>query len=278
MKNKTKKILAGACLGLFGIGLLTGCSKGITDEQQQALDKVIGKADEAIELIEKQNEKLTFVEAVKLYDYATTKLLVNSNNVWDNLKIKMRVETTGDFLEGSGNVSNFEYHLYKKNAGNRVAYGKFSKSSTSDPSVNSYELGELFDDSISSSDYVQESYRYIRDMLDFGEVTEENIVDVELTENSNYIISLVADIEFEGDVSFDLKISSGDLKVPTLVVCEITADGQMVSKKYVSIVDENAQFQDQDSEYHEFECTLTYEYGSLTDTEVQENINAILSE
>ena len=50
MKSKTKKILAGACLGLIGMGALTGC--GLSADQQAALDLVTEKTDSIINLLE----------------------------------------------------------------------------------------------------------------------------------------------------------------------------------------------------------------------------------
>ena len=67
MKNKTKKILAIAGLGLVGASCLTGC--GLSEEQQSALDKLVGSADKLIELTEdnmaKQNAKLSKEEVVE---------------------------------------------------------------------------------------------------------------------------------------------------------------------------------------------------------------------
>ena len=50
MKNKTKKILAGACLGLVGLGCMTGCS--MSKEQKAALDLITQKSDEIVNLLE----------------------------------------------------------------------------------------------------------------------------------------------------------------------------------------------------------------------------------
>ena len=67
MKNKTKKILAGACLGLVGMGALTGCS--LNDDQKKALDLITEKSDEIVNLLEKNmqltNSKLSKEEAYK---------------------------------------------------------------------------------------------------------------------------------------------------------------------------------------------------------------------
>ena len=274
MKNKTKKILTGACLGLVGMGCLAGCS--MNEEQQATLNKVVDKADEVLSLVEKQNKELTFSEAVRLYEFAETKLLVNLDNSWDNLRIKIHQETTEDILE-IGNVMDCEYHLFKKGDGRRVAY--YSYFTQSDKlQQESSEVGGYIDDSESSSDYIKEGYVYVSDMLDFGEVKEENIVSVKINENNNYVISLVADIDLYSNVLYDGSLSSGELNCPVLVVCEISLEGQMISKRYVSIVDENAAYEYKDSvKYQEFDVKLTYEYNTLTEGEVQANITKINS-
>ena len=67
MKSKTKMILAGLALGVVGASALTGCA--MTDEQQNALDKVVSKTDELVELIDKnmqyQNSQLSKQEAAE---------------------------------------------------------------------------------------------------------------------------------------------------------------------------------------------------------------------
>lgn len=271
MKNKTKKILAGACLGLVGMGALTGCA--MSDEQKTALDKVVGKADEIISLIEKQNKELTFLEAVRLYEFAKTKLLVNYNNCWNNLRIKIHEETTEDMLE-CGNVMDCEYHLFKNAEGKRVAYYSYSTTSDKNPQINHSETSGYVDDSESSSEYLKKVYECVSDMLDFNEVTEENIVNLETKENGNYLISVVAEIELYSDFMYNGKLSSS-LNVPTLIYIEITPNGQLVSKRYTSIIDEHVA--GEFKEHQEFDIILSYEYETLTENEVQENIANINS-
>ena len=75
MKNTTKKILAGACLGLVGLGCLTGCDMSSEDmsKWEQKADAVIEKLDNTNEttkesniLLEQQLSKLSKQEA---YDF-----------------------------------------------------------------------------------------------------------------------------------------------------------------------------------------------------------------
>ena len=272
MNNKIKNILAGISLGIVGMGCLTGCS--MSAEQQHALDKVVDKADEVVSLIEKQNKELTFAEAVRLYEYAKTKLLVNLDNRWDNLRIKIHQTTTENSLE-CGNVIDAEYHLFKKSDDKRVVYYTYSTTSDKNPERNHSEIAGYYDNTHSSSDYISEAYTYVSDLLDFGEVVEENIVNVETQENGNYLISLVANIDLYSNVMYDGSLNSGDLNTPVLIMCEINLEGDLVSKRYVTIVDENAAYEYRDTKYQEFDITLNYEYDSLTEEEVQINLDLI---
>lgn len=115
MKNKTKKILAGACLGVVGAGLLTGCS--MTDSQKVALDLITDKTDEIISLLEEnmelQNAQLSKTDAVELVVLAQTKLKLNKYN-----ELYMKTTSTaydGFFEKKTGNAqSNAPYVYYKK--------------------------------------------------------------------------------------------------------------------------------------------------------------------
>jgi len=88
MKNNTKKILAGICLGLIGIGCLTGCDMSAEDmsKWEQKADTLIEKLDKANEttkesntLLENQLNNLTKQEA---YDILRS---ANNNMKWLNL-------------------------------------------------------------------------------------------------------------------------------------------------------------------------------------------------
>ena len=85
MKNKTKKILAGACLGLVGMGCLTGCA--MSDEQKAALDLITEKSDEIVNLLEDNltynNEKLSKEAAFDMLKHARIKsqYVLNESNI-----------------------------------------------------------------------------------------------------------------------------------------------------------------------------------------------------
>lgn len=60
MKMKTKKILAGICIGIAGMGLLAGCS--LSDEQMEAVDKLTKNTETLVDsldrYLESSNSKL----------------------------------------------------------------------------------------------------------------------------------------------------------------------------------------------------------------------------
>ena len=115
MKNKTKKILAGACLGLVGMGCLTGCA--MSDEQKAAIDLMTEKYDEIVNLLEEnmqlQNAQLSKTDAVELVTLAQTKLKLN---IYDELYMKTTSTAYEGFFEkklGSAQ-SNAPFVYYKK--------------------------------------------------------------------------------------------------------------------------------------------------------------------
>jgi len=75
MKNKTKKFLAVACLGLVGMGALTGCA--MSEEQKEALDLITQKSDSIINLLEKNME---FNNTNLSKEEAAEKILIGRNN------------------------------------------------------------------------------------------------------------------------------------------------------------------------------------------------------
>ena len=85
MKRNGKKLLAGVGLALVGGMTLAGC--GMTEEQQAALDKVVDKADEIIELVDSnmsmQNAKLSKEEAAE-------KIML-ARNYWLSKNLQMKV-------------------------------------------------------------------------------------------------------------------------------------------------------------------------------------------
>jgi hypothetical protein len=105
MKNKGKKILAAACLGLVGAGCLTGCA--MSDEQKAALDLVTEKTDEIITLIEDNmeynNQKLSKEAAFDMFRQARLRssYLLDESSILNFNFTATDVLTGEKVLEGS---------------------------------------------------------------------------------------------------------------------------------------------------------------------------------
>lgn len=87
MKSKTKKILAGVCLGVVGMGALTGCA--MSADQKAALDLITEKSDEIVNLLEDNlefnNEKISKESALDMLKHARIKsqYILNESNICD---------------------------------------------------------------------------------------------------------------------------------------------------------------------------------------------------
>ena len=264
MKNKTKKILAGACLGVMGMGLMTGCS--MTEEQQKALNDIVGKSDQIVELLDKQSKNLSAEEALRLYEFSKTRLIVNKDNVWDNMKMIIHQD---DNDEEYGDVTDGEYHFYKFADEKKVFYYKVTSGTDQN------EIDGWFDDfvekeptppgSVSSiSSYTWYAGYMATAMIGVIDITAQDIVDCKVLDNGNYQIT----------ASVLLSESGTDPEgLPCLIDVELTTDGYLVYYNAKSLCSVNGfRYQYLNS------TTVKYEYGTLTEAEVQANIDAYIAQ
>ena len=276
MKNKSKKILAGIGIGVMGALALTGCS--MSDEQQAALDKVVGKVDKVIELVENQNRELSHAEAIRLYEFAKTRLLVNKDNVWDNMKMTISQDSNEE--DHYGKVRG-EQHFYTFANGKRVCYGKTSVDSGTDyiggwfsevipeePEDENQGVVGTITSSVTYSCYVS---RYATSIIEEIDITEDDIVDCKILDNGNYhITASLVDYDNNGTP----ENTSDDLKHYVLIEIEVTADGYLVSHtSNVLISHPTASF-----DKYVLTTAVKYEYGTLNDTIVQSNIDAYIAQ
>ena len=131
MKKNKKKILAGACLGLVGIGCLTGCSVDLTDAQKDKIMTVVDNSDafmdETLSLLQEQNSQLDRTNAFKLYELATRRIAYCTQNSLENLKINVSCEydMSIDGLDEKFSInyfkdSNGKYYHYVQNEDKEV--------------------------------------------------------------------------------------------------------------------------------------------------------------
>ena len=267
MKDKTKKMLAGiglgAALGTSGI-FMTGCS--MSDEQQAALDSIVSKADEIIELVDNQNKELSYAEAIRLFEYSRMRLVTNKDNVWDNIAVTIKQSVSE---EGLIDVVDMGIsHFYKFENGKRVGYSSQITGGVEgeidgwfNEVVEEQEKSNGGDGTQSMLSYTTYSY-YVRasvtSVIDRVVLDETKIVDCVVNESGNYIISAALTIEEDG------------VEYPSLIDMEITNDGFLLS------YDINAGllgYEKSERAYVVNTTSVKYEYGKLTDTEVQSYID-----
>lgn len=266
MKEKSKKIMAGLGIGLAlaSGGMLTGCS--MSDEQQAALNSVIDKTDQIVELLDKQSKTLSQAEALRLYEFARTRLLVNKDNVWDNLK--MIINQDSNEVDHYDTVFG-ELAFYKFADGRRVAYVK-----TGTP-TNPGQIGGWFEEVVSSDGYQtitqKETYSHYASTnttsgISEFDITEEDIVDCKILDNGNYYVTASLMIE----ETYGGKTTS----YPFLMEVELTADGYLVEYLATAKIPNGGDSLADSVDQYILTTSIKYQYGVLTDAEVQANIDA----
>lgn len=261
---KNKKIMAGLALGVMGSALLTGCA--MSDEQQAALDKVVNKADQIIELVEKNNKKITKEEGVLLHKYAVAKLQLNKDNVWDNLIVDTEFASQdGDF--------HAESHLFKLANGKNVAYmvqdEEILRYCDSDQEAGRTVTEGNSGDGSMSMVTILPSFEFYAYGLVVGtdggisiEVNENNLVDCVILDNGNYKLTCVGESD-----------ELGDCDAEYLYECEISEDGTMYSMDYTILYKDSIEG-GYEIDYFFNKAAITFKYGELTESIVQANIDA----
>ena len=95
-------------------------------------------------------------------------------------------------------------------------------------------------------------------MINFMDITEDNIVDCKILDNGNYYITSVMTLD---DI------------IPLLIEVEMTADGYLLSHVSNAIMSD-----DSETEPYILITNVQYKYGVLTDSDVQANIDAYVEQ
>jgi len=261
-KDKVKKIMAGVGVGcaILSSGfVMTGCSVDLTEEQKNKILTVVDNSDkfmnETLDILQDSNSKIDRDTAVKLYEKSVARLIVNYDNVWDNMKFSVEnkyfdAEDCNQYSETKiitmSNGNKYMLLYYDSNDDNVVELHSITD--------NIQENGEMFTGSFSY--YNQKQFQQI---LNIGEINIDNIVDWNVLENGNYCISAVG----MGDVG------DGQGEQLIIVDCEISKDAYLISKSYsyVSTVSSNQK------DVSSVISTLKFEYGTLNETQVQQDID-----
>ncbi len=291
MKEKNKKILKGlgigalACVGMVG---LTGCSKVEVSQEKvdsmiETVEKVDGRLDDYIDLLEQQNQqlqdqnamleeqnklleqanKLTKEDVWNLAQTADYNLMMNVGGVRDNLKIAMQ-EVTNDYtIEGFYMYYNTDSVQSKvsKEDGLHVSYQK-EEDKVVKGRISLSDNDEYICDSIYESTSAKTLEEYIHVYsgtlpgINSFELTYEDLSHYEILENGNVKLTFV---------KYDTYQQAGNEYVETLETCsfEYTLDAKLVSIEESSkIIYESSGLDEIDGEI-EYTRSYNLSYGTV---------------
>lgn len=267
MKGKTKRIVAGLGLGaMLGSGaiLATGCTDmNLTQDQTDKILQTIENADDFMNEGKKyfnKEEKIDKETIVGMYNYAIGTLLLNKEDVWNNLIVEM--------YENSQNLRNL--HFFKKADGVKVLYTLENEivDGVATSNVVSYrdsaqEIGYIpTGDTIPSFEYDCNTVLLTQCGI-CHDLTTSEIVDYNLSETGGLFVTAFTKNLFGVDgeksiINFEL-LANGSLKF-------ISYD--FIHKAPLPNC-ETLDFRD----YKNLCYEIRYEYGKLTESQVQANID-----
>ncbi len=239
------KILAAAGLGVMGATLFAGCS--LSDEQQKALDLVAEKADKIIELTEKNmqltNSQLSKTDAAEMILLARTKLALG---LYDEMYVNtLGTAYTGYFDKVVGNAQGIAPHVYfrKTNDFKYVGLGDYdgtlqvvTKAVFAKNKIYTYtEAGTA------ESDYDSNCFDFtqldIFNMLGFGTITAEDIVNIENLDGSYKFNLMKSFYDGEGTaVSMHILLSTVEIsKSGDILGCEFDLVNKVLPKEDVQL-------------------------------------------
>jgi len=234
----------------------------IISNQNEKLDNLSNYLEDLNETLENQNQELTNIKnilseedqellvetALKKYNYAINKLLLNIDDVWDNVII-------GE--QGSEGVIN-EVHIFRKSDDSRVGYF-YNVNSVVGSQVTNYFYDTNGNVLCLDYDYkvimlFQMYAKYDKEL----QLNKENVLECKVLENGNYFLTIVDEWQEE------------NYSTPVVVDCEITQDGLLVSKHYYFMNDIGVQ----SLVLSNIDLGVYFKYNVLTETQVQANIDA----
>lgn len=259
MKNKTKKILAGACLGLVGMGCLTGCA--MNDDQKAALDLITEKSDEIVALLE-ENMQLTNSKLSKQEAYEKIMLAINKLTVG----MLDQVHISETYKEYSGVFDSEEeneiFNMYYKKDGNKkvlatVEDGEINLINISTFGTNATHYGwKKGDSSMSEREYSHSDFlisRYdISEECGLDEITADDIYDIVVNEDT-----------YEFKVFFKNGVETGLMEII------VSKDGYLLQNKYIGLELNNGH---ENVRYNGYISEVKYEYENIDFTAIDEKI------
>lgn len=224
MKNKTKKILACATLGLVGMGCVTGCS--MSEEQKKALDLITEKSDKIINLLEDNmeynNKNLSKEEAAE-------KILIGRNvfkfanfNEFEMSMIQNEYDGVFDTLVNSYTPDPEVPYVWKyKKSGDTKIFATIGDNELNDICISNFATDEHLywgKNDVTFKNRVYQTDDFIFDHFDSflsgfvaTEITSSHIKDIVITEDgyefSTFVnspsMAIDTEVESRFNVSFD---------------------------------------------------------------------------
>lgn len=267
MKNKTKKILAAACLGFVGAGCLTGCA--LNEDQKAALDLITEKSDEIIMLLE-DNMKLTNSKLSKQEAYEKIMLAINKLTV--GMLDQVHISRSGEEYEGVFDKLNEshsrKYDAYYRKEGDKkiiatLEDGEFQEIMVSDFGVNNHYAWENGQDSLQ-----ERTYRHSDFLISKYDISSDAGLD-EITPDDIYDI-VVKDETYEFKVFYQSSVETGLMEVV------VSKDGYLLQVNYTGLeISDSGHGSDSYKTYNSYLTTVIYEYDNIDFSVVDAKLNEL---
>ena len=199
MKNKTKKILAGAALGLVGMGCLTGCAEQLSQDNIDKIMTIIENGDAFMEdmstLIEDQNaliDKMVAESRAEEVDLLLQKIkivsmktMANYNNVGHNV-IKSLEDNIDYFTYKTEDGVYVSGRLIKNSKTLSVILSKNSASYYINGQISSNNTLDIFTINKEESVVNNLAFLGLDDFELLEELDSENIIDYNISEDGSF--------------------------------------------------------------------------------------------
>ncbi|MBO5954635.1 MAG: hypothetical protein J6Q13_01555 [Clostridia bacterium] len=267
MQEKTKNILKGlgvgtlACVGLFG---LTGCSIDLSQEQVDKIMYTVDNSDkfmqETLDLLEKQNQELDKQQAFDTYNLAKTKVLLNYDNMYDNLKISLNSSKTGytKHLKSFKTENGLKFMSFKDIEQHEIVY------SDGDNSIEVKDFGE--DDSYIKTVHEKSFGKFIAQSHYMSTIFEE--LDMMINEKED-VVKFEKMSDGKSQITFMSYTVIEEHTFTTIGKATINSDGLFEKVELTSAITASS-----DTSYisEPTKATLSIEYGNLIYDDIEEEL------
>lgn len=218
MKNKTKKILACAALGVVGMGCLSGCS--ISEEQQQALDLVTKKSDEIVNLLEEnleyKNKQLSKEDAAEKILLAKSRWKLQQFDEFEWSMIQNSYYGIFDELKSTySSNETTPWRMIYRNSENTKVMASIDGDTWDEISISNFDEDKHLvwnngDNSFTTREYKSSDFHIIDIFQAVGitTITSEQVKDIEIVENGYIFKVIIEDNDTYSEVTFNVSFDN----------------------------------------------------------------------